>query len=77
MDRIKVISVNVNGMRARELDLANYIHKQGKNCIFAISDTRLTEGVNIGNINGYTMLREDKYIGIIMLKWPRQGAWPF
>ena len=60
MDRVKLISVNVNGLRTRFDELVRYIQQQGENCIYALSDTRLLQGTNIGNINGYTLLRNDK-----------------
>ena len=60
MDKVKLISVNVNGLRTRFDELIRYIDQQGENCIFALSDTRLLQDTNIGNITGYTLLRNDK-----------------
>ena len=60
MNQVKVISINVNGLRSRELELARFVIEQGNNCIYAISDTRLSQTSNIRNIEGYTLLRSDK-----------------
>ena len=60
MNQIKVISINVNGLRSRELELARFVIEQGNNCIYAISDTRLSQTSNMRNIEGYTLLRSDK-----------------
>lgn len=65
-ESVKVISVNVNGIRARERQLRQYIQEQGKNCIYALSDTRLTEGINIQDIDNFSILRQDKVSQSVM-----------
>ena len=66
MNQVKVINVNVNGLRSREAELDRFILDQGKNCIFAISDTRLSQNSSIRNIEGYTLLRSDKKLTGVM-----------
>ena len=60
MDSIKIISINVNGLRTREPELARFINQEGDNCIYAISDTRLSQDTNIRSIKDYTIVREDR-----------------
>ena len=60
MDSMKIICINVNGIRTRENELKRYIQQQGQNCVIALSDTRLSKDTNINSIEGYTMLRNDK-----------------
>ena len=50
----------MNGFRAREAQLRQYITEQGGNCIFAFSDTRLKENVTVKKFKGYSLLRCDK-----------------
>ena len=59
-DKIKIINVNVNGFRARESQLRNYVSEQGEHCLFSFSDTRLKESIKVKNFKGYTLLRADK-----------------
>ena len=59
-DKIKLISVNANGFRAREGEIRRFLGNQAKNCIMAISDTKLKEETDVREIEGYTMLRMDK-----------------
>ena len=56
----KIISINVNGYRAREAELCRYVKDQEGDCIVAITDTRLREETGINCINGYSMIRADK-----------------
>ena len=60
MDSMKIICVNVNGIRTRENELKRYIQQQGKNCVIALSDTRLSKDTKINSIEGYKMLRNNK-----------------
>ena len=62
MNDVKIISINVNGLRTRESDLTRFIDEEGENCIYALSDTRLTKDTNIRRIEGYSMLRSDRVI---------------
>ena len=59
-ERIKVISVNVNGYRTREPEIRKLLGENGENCLLAISDTRLREELQIPEIIGYSMFRKDK-----------------
>ena len=59
-DKIKVISINVNGFRARENQLRKFISEQGENQIIAISDTRLSESTVVKDIDKFSLLRTDK-----------------
>ena len=65
-DRVKIINVNVNGFRSKEAEIRRFIEGEGKNCIFALNDTRLRHSIKIAKIPGYSMIREDKtYNGVI------------
>ena len=59
-DLIKIININVNGFRSKEAQLRRFISEQGNNCIFAFNDTRLKQDIQIIQIPGYSMIREDK-----------------
>ena len=59
-DKVKVISLNVNGFRSREAEIRRFLNEQGKNCVLALSDTRLKKDTEIGEIADFTMLRCDK-----------------
>ena len=65
-EKIKVITVNVNGFRSRESELRKYVNEQGNNCVFALNDTRLTHNVNVRNIPGYSMIRKDRELSARM-----------
>ena len=59
-DKIKIVSINVNGFRARENQLRKFISEQGDNQIIAISDTRFSESTVVKDIDNYSLLRTDK-----------------
>ena len=55
-----MITINVNGFRSRQAELRRFIEKQGDNCIFALTDTRLKKDVEVSSFNGYSMIRKDR-----------------
>ena len=59
-EKVKIISANVNGYRSREGEIHRYIENIGKNCIMALSDTRLRKNVGVKCITDYCMIRSDK-----------------
>ena len=57
--KIRIVTVNVNGFRARENEIRKYLADK-EECVLAVNDTRLSQNnANIA-IPGYRMLREDK-----------------
>ena len=75
-DSIKLISVNVNGFRAREGQIRRLLQNEGSNCIMAISDTKLKSETVIREIEGYTMIRSDK-IYTTAFRINRKKCWIF
>ena len=59
-EKIQIISVNVNGYRAREAEIREFMETKGGNCVLAISDSRLKPDTQVRALRGYTMLRTDK-----------------
>ena len=59
-NRIKIISINVNGYRSREAEIRRFLEANGRNCLIAISDTRLKSDTQVQVIEEFTMTRIDK-----------------
>ena len=62
-EHIRIVSANVNGFRSREQEIRKYIENKGKNCILALSDTRLRKETVVRDIVGFTMIRNDRDYG--------------
>ena len=58
--KTKIVTINVNGLRARELELRTYLENQDCDCVLALCDTRLKRETEIRNFHGYRMIRVDK-----------------
>ena len=55
--KTKIVTINVNGLRARELELRTYLENQDCDCVLALCDTRLKRETEIRNFHGYRMIR--------------------
>ena len=58
--KAKVITINVNGYRARKEQIKRFILEQGPNCVVALNDTRLAKHSIVEDVPGYTLIRSDK-----------------
>ena len=65
-ENIKVVTLNVNGFRSRESELRNFIQETGRNCVYALNDTRLSDDVTVKKIQGFSMLRHDRPLDNVM-----------
>ena len=59
-EKIQIVSANVNGYRTRENEIRNYLRNKGNKCVLALSDTRLKGETLVRDLEGYTMIRNDR-----------------